>query len=313
MKRHIQEERHFSFLTAVGIIFALTLCLLASAMVYVAFPSSTPLLKLVFEGSGKTILVGTSMDNGLEATPFQPVILEDQQIETPALSTPTPIPISLPTATPEPKPEPTPIPQEAPEQPQEPDLSNLPASAYISGVTGYPQYYTLDCEAQAAVDFARFFGLEIDRQEFIDKMPRSDDPEEGFVGEINGPMGQLPPDDYGVHAKPVAKLLREYGLKAKAVRGWSLDQVRAEIAAGRPVIAWIVNLPFDIEVQEYTASNGKTTRVARFEHTWIITGYNMNSFTVVDSEWTYNVKISTFKSRWQALGSQAIVYRGEQF
>ena len=171
--------------------------------------------------------------------------------------------------------------------------------------------YTLDCESQSAVDFARFFGVTIDERDFINRLPYSDDPEEGFVGAINGPMGQLPPSDYGIHAKPIAKLLREYGVNAKAVRGWDLDKIRYEIASGRPVIAWIVNLPFEIDSQEYTASNGNTTRVARFEHTWIITGYNMNVFTVVDSEWTYNVKISTFQQRWEALGNQAIVYRGE--
>ena len=65
---------------------------------------------------------------------------------------------------------------------------------------------------------------------FISRLPYSDDPEEGFVGAINGPMGQLPPSDYGIHAKPIAKLLREYGVNAKAVRGWDLDKIRNEIA-----------------------------------------------------------------------------------
>ncbi|HUV16077.1 MAG TPA: C39 family peptidase, partial [Pelolinea sp.] len=181
----------------------------------------------------------------------------------------------------------------------------------LSGVYGSPQLYTLDCEAQAAVDFARLFGVNIGELEFINRIPKSDDPEEGFVGDINGPMGQLPPGDYGVHAKPVAKLLREYGVQAKAVRDWEMDQIRAEIASGNPVIVWIVNLPFDIDTEEYTAPNGNTSKVARYEHTWIVTGYNMSTFTVIDSVWTYNVKISTFKERWEALGNQAIVYRGE--
>jgi len=100
-------------------------------------------------------------------------------------------------------------------------------------------------------------------------------------------------------------------VKAKAVHGWDLDQIRNEIASGRPVIVWIVNLPFSIDSQNYTSSDGNTTLVARFEHTWIITGYNMNVFTVVDSKWTYNVKISTLQERWDALDDQAIVYRGE--
>ena len=295
-----KQKRSFSPLTAVGILFAMTLCLLGSAMVYVAFPASVPLLRLLFNPSEK------SMGNSLlsfrvEATPFQPVYTQIPEDSEPPLPTPTPLPA----------PTQTPAPEKNNPSPADPDLTNIPASTYLSGVYGSPQLYTLDCEAQAAVDFARFFDVNIDELEFIDRMPKSDDPEEGFVGDINGPMGQLPPSDYGVHAKPVAELLRDYGIQAKAVRGWDMDQIRAEIASGNPVIVWIVNLPFDIDTEEYTAPNGNTSKVARFEHTWIVTGYNMNTFTVIDSVWTYNVKISNFKERWEALGNQAIVYRGE--
>ena len=300
MGKNKQDKRHFSLLTAVGILFAITLCLLASAMVYVAFPGSVPLLRLLFDDSENSATFNSPLSFQVEATPFQPEYTQLPEETEPPAPTPTAIP----------QPNPTPVPQNDSAPFVEPDLTNIPASHYLSGIYGTAQYYNLDCEAQAAVDFARFFGVNIDRQDFIDQMPRSDDPEEGFVGEVNGAMGQLPPSDYGIYAKPVAKMLRDYGLQAKAVRGWTLDQIRAEIAAGRPVIVWIVNLPFDIDAEEYTASNGNTVPAARFEHTWIVTGYNMNTFTVVDSVWTYNVKISTLKERWDVLGSQAIVYRG---
>ncbi len=298
-----QDKHHFSLLLIVGVSLAVLLCMLASATVYVAF-NYAPLNKLLSEGNELGNLIGAPLGSGVKATPFQPAYtLNPQKTEnSPTLTTPTALQKSTPTPTPD---------KETPSiSISEPDLSNIPPSHYLTGIYGSPQYYTLDCEIQSAVDFARFFGVDIDREEFINKMPRSDDPEEGFVGDINGQMGQLPPSDYGVHAKPVAKLLRDYGLPVRAVSGWSLDHIRAEIAAGRPVIVWVVNLPYEIETQEYTASNGNTVQVARFEHTWIVTGYNMNTFTVVDSEWTYNVKVSTFKERWEVLGSQAIVYRG---
>lgn len=286
------------------------LCLLTSAMVVVAFPGSLPFIELLIKADGsKKALIIPVIQGEQTATPFQPVTTQTPEIVTP--SEPTQMP------PPDPNPELEPIPTEMPlltptKVPEtKPALSELPLTASVSGVYGSPQLYTLDCESQAAVDFARFFGVRIDELEFISRLPYSDDPEEGFVGAINGAMGQLPPSDYGIHAKPIAKLLREYGVNAKAVRGWDLDKIRNEIASGRPVIVWIVNLPFEIDAQDYTASNGNTVRVARFEHTWIITGYNMNVFTVVDSDWTYNVKISTFQERWDALGNQAIVYRGE--
>jgi len=68
-----------------------------------------------------------------------------------------------------------------------------------------------------------------------------------------------------------------------------------------------VNLPNAVETSQYTASNGNTPTVVRYEHTWIITGYNAYTLTVIDSEWTYNVKTSTLIERWNALGNQAII------
>ena len=228
------------------------------------------------------------------ATAFQPasVIETSPTLPVPAATTTTPID---PTATPLPSQSPTPA------------EFQIPASHYISGVYGLAQLTTLDCEARSAVDWARYFGISIDENEFIDKIPLSDDPEIGFVGDINGAMGQLPPAGYGVYPPPIAAILREYGLNAKAVSNMSYEDLQREIASDRPVIVWIVNLPFEIEPDVYTASNGNTVPVAPFEHTWIVSGYNLSTVTVVDSEWTYNVKLETFLERWAVFDNRAII------
>jgi len=310
MAKNTPEKHTFSLLTAVGILFAIMLCLLTSAMVVVAFPGSLPFIELLIkaDGSDETVIIPVILDQRT-ATPFLPVTAPGTENDLQFTATPLPPTEPSPEIDPTPTDIPLPAPTAVPEL--KPEITELPLTASVNGLYGSPMLYTLDCESQSAVDFARFFGVSIDELDFISRLPYSDDPEEGFVGTINGAMGQLPPYDYGIHAKPIAKLLREYGVNAKAVHGWDLDKIRNEIASGRPVIVWIVNLPFEIDSQEYTASNGNTTRVARYEHTWIITGYNMNAFTVVDSQWTYNVKISTFQQRWDALGNQAIVFRGE--
>ncbi len=190
----------------------------------------------------------------------------------------------------------------------QPTVVKIPASHYISGLYGMDQMTTLDCEMRSAVDWARYFGITIDETEFISKLPFSDDPETGFVGDIDGEMGQFPPDGYGVYPPPIAALLREYGLNAQAVKGMTYEDLQREIANDRPVIVWIVNLPFEIDATTYTASNGNTIPVARFEHTWIITGYNLSTVTVVDSSWTYNVVLETFLERWDVLGNRAIIF-----
>jgi uncharacterized protein YvpB len=292
------NKRSFSMLNMLGILFALLLCLVSCAMVYVAIPSASPLLQLFIDSDTNTSLgLSNSVDTLSTPTPFQPAFIATLEIVDPEVE-----PLQSPQ--PEVKPTPTPRPADTPDFQEE----DLPASASISGVKGSPQLYTLDCESQTAVDWARFFGTYINHQEFIDRLPRSDDPEEGFVGEINGAMGQIPPNAYGVHAPPVAALLRDYGLPAAVVRDWGFEKIKREIADGRPVIVWIVNLPFEIETHQYTAPNGNTSTVARFQHTWIITAYNSSSVTVVDSKWTYNVRIPTFLQRWEALGKQTIIF-----
>ena len=295
------SKKGFSWLTLLGTFFALIIFITTSGMIFIVYPQSNRLLSL-FLGINKeeTSLSIPQFSGSTTPTPFQPAPTEEALIVVPTVTTqPDPLPTKMP----------TPTQQSTPAS--DSSVENLPASAYIKGIYGSPQIYTLDCEAQAAVDWARFFGVPISELEFIDRMPHSDDPTQGFVGNINGAMGRLPPDDYGVYAGPVAELLREYGLNAFAVSGWDIQAIKKEIAAGRPVIAWIVNLPFAIETSQYTASNGNTITAARFEHTWIITGYNAYTFTVIDSEWTYNVKTSTFIERWNALGNQAIILNSD--
>ncbi len=224
-------------------------------------------------------------------TPFLPAAVQNTPVPTLDVAS-NAAAVSSPTNTPAPQ----------------PTEAKIPASHYISGLYGMDQMTTLDCEMRSAVDWARYFGITINETEFISRLPSSDDPELGFVGDIDGEMGQLPPDGYGVYPPPIAALLREYGLNAQAVKGMTYEDLQREIANDRPVIVWIVNLPFEIDATTYTASNGNTTPVARFEHTWIITGYNLSTVTVVDSSWTYNVVLETFLERWDVLGNRAIIF-----
>ncbi len=70
----------------------------------------------------------------------------------------------------------------------------IPTSAEIKGVYGYGQLFPLSCEARSAADWARHFKIEIREMKFLALLPRSANPEEGFVGSINGSWGQTPPE-----------------------------------------------------------------------------------------------------------------------
>jgi uncharacterized protein YvpB len=208
-----------------------------------------------------------------------------------------PLPLT-PTFTPSPTRTPTPTLTPAPE---------IPAEASIEGIWGFPQAYNLSCESRSASDFARYFGVYFTELEFLYALPFSGNPEKGFVGSAGDPLGGLPPNGYGVHAGPVAKLLREFGLVAEAVRGMSFDQLRTEIAAGRPVMVWAIRDLGYSEPMTYTAPDGETVTVARFEHTFIVIGYGEDYITVLDNDRVYGVSTEQFLRSWGVLGRMAIV------
>lgn len=208
--------------------------------------------------------------------------------------------VTLSDAPPPPKPTPTPI--------------ALPVSAYVDGMSGQDQQYVLDCESRSAVDWARHFGIDIDELDFLSRLPRSDDPEVGFVGDPTGIWGNIPPSDYGVHAPPVAALLRNYGLTASSYHSLQWDDLRAEITSGKPVIVWIIggntkNLVNGIPYYYSAPSTGNTTIVAPYEHTVVLVGYDADSVTLLNGSKLVSVSRDQFLDSWSVLNFMAILAR----
>jgi subtilisin-like proprotein convertase family protein/uncharacterized protein YvpB len=191
---------------------------------------------------------------------------------------------------------------------------SLPSNAFISGMSGQDQFYKLDCESRSAVDWALHFGKNINELDFLENLPSSDDPETGFVGNPNGTWGNIPPNDYGVHAPPVAKVLNEYGLNASPFKSLTWDDLRAEIAAGNPAIVWIIgDNTRDIvngTPHFYTSiSTGTTTVVAPYEHTVVLVGYSPSNVTVLNGYRFFDIPLDQFLDSWSALDFIAILAR----
>jgi LysM repeat protein len=184
-----------------------------------------------------------------------------------------------------------------------------PAEGKVLSVAGQAQALPLDCESRSAVDWAAYFGASIGELDFLSRLPESDDPDIGFVGNAHGALGQTPPNDYGVHAGPVAAVLRAYGVGAHAARGLSWDDVRAEIDADRPVMVWVVSqVGYGTPVEYTAASTGHTTTVVPYEHTVLVIGYGVDSVTVLDGATTYTRPLAQFMASWGALGDMAILW-----
>ena len=188
--------------------------------------------------------------------------------------------------------------------------ATLPVEAYVENIHGHHQALSLDCEASAAVDWAAHFGATINEFDFQHSLPISDNPDLGFVGYSTGPWGQIPPYAYGVHAAPVAAVLNSYGVPAQGVKNFTLDQLRHELAAGRPVIAWIVG---DLESGTsvvYTDSKGNKTIVAPYEHVIIVTGYDADYIYYLNEQHPFRIETEYFMRSWKVLGYM-VVYRGD--
>ncbi len=190
-----------------------------------------------------------------------------------------------------------------------PPPPQLPDRAHVSGTVSHDQFYYLDCESRVAVDYAAFFGVRINELEFFRSLPSSSNPDRGFVGNVQGTWGQIPPNDYGVHAEPVAALLRDYGVAAYAHKGMTWDELRAEIAAGKPVFVWDVGSVYNGWPTYYTAPDGMVSIVANYQHVVQVIGYDLadNSVEIMDNGNYYPRTIAQFLRSWSALDNMAII------
>ena len=201
----------------------------------------------------------------------------------------------------------TPIPLTPSRTPTSAATPTLPPQARLWNVVGFPQALPLSCEAHIAVVLASHYGVVINEIEFFKRLPVSDNPEAGFVGDVYGSWGQIPPDAYGIHAEPVAALMRQYNVPATAWKGLTLDDLRSEIAAGRPVGIWVTGHTAPGEPIEYITPNGDKVIVARYEHTVVVIGYTHDSFLILDGADTYYRSIEQFTKSWSVLGNMAIL------
>ena len=176
-----------------------------------------------------------------------------------------------------------------------------------------PQALPLDCESRSAVDWADYFGYSIGELNFFYGLPTSDNADLGFVGNVYGTWGQIPPYAYGVHAKPIANRLKDFGVPAVVHRPLSWPNLKAEIAAGRPVIVWILGSKYSgydyvvNGIPEYSQpKGGNNTVVARYEHTVVVTGYSQDTVSYLNGGNIYQKDLKQFLESWSALGNMAV-------
>lgn len=188
----------------------------------------------------------------------------------------------------------------------------FPAEFQITNISGHKQLFELGCEASAAVDWAGYFGVTIDENIFQTDIPISDNPDLGFVGDVQGTWGRVPPNDYGVHAAPVAELILQYGLPAHAYKQYTLDKIKLQLSKSQPVMAWVIGNVTGGTPIRYTDPSGQQTTVAAYEHVVIVTGYDENTHQIryLNNGRFYTVSQEMFLASWGVLDNMVIVIEG---
>jgi uncharacterized protein YvpB len=189
---------------------------------------------------------------------------------------------------------------------------DLPPSAMVDGVVGHPQQHNLSCESRSATDLAAYWGAGFTEDAFFRRLPKSDNPQRGFVGDVDMPAGSMPPIGYGVYAEPVAATLRSFGLDAEAHRPLELDTLKEELAAQRPVIVWAT---YDMQLpgtETWVSWDGVASTVVRWQHTFIAVGYDEQGLRLVDAfdAETKFFSYQAFVPAWDQLGRMAVTVAG---
>jgi uncharacterized protein YvpB len=145
-------------------------------------------------------------------------------------------------------------------------------------VTPQKQGHNLSCESSAASMAARYQGVDLSEAAALAALPLNDNPNLGFRGNVDGPTGGI--EDYGVYAGPVIAVLDANGLHATLVSG-GLDGVRAAIARGNPVIAWVTYRLLPSTPVLETIGGQQVTLVPN-QHVVVVTGYDSAGFWAND-------------------------------
>ena len=180
----------------------------------------------------------------------------------------------------------------------------LPNSTYIDDMPVFAQQHYLSCEYATARAAAARWGVNLSEWHFIANIPQNDDPHLGFRGDIDDGWGGTA--SYGIYAEPIARFLATQGLKTKLL--WDgVEQVKQEVALGRPVVVWVAggmgySSPFE------ASANGNSFLMMPYEHAMTVYGYDENGVDVADPGFgTYDYySWANFERSWGYLGNMAM-------
>lgn len=173
----------------------------------------------------------------------------------------------------------------------------------VPGVITYKQQRNLSCEYAAVHIATSMFGNGIEEHVYINSVPQSLNPHNGYRGNIDGWWGNT--DDYGIYASALVPVLNDYGYAGDVFYSeGETSQLRAQIDAGHPVVVW---LGFWGDTRERLSDDGNYS-VAAGMHVVTAYGYDDKGVYVSDPA-TASLDFYTwgeFTEMWKVLDGMSL-------
>lgn len=144
------------------------------------------------------------------------------------------------------------------------------------------------CEITSWTMMANFAGVKIDKITAAKIMPKSNDPNKGFMGSPFSHSG----NGLVVYPNGLKKMTIKYLGSYKNLTGCSLNTIKKNLRQHKLVMVWVYGLGFN------------------WSHTVALTGYDNKGFYYNDPYTGQKAKISysSFKTKWYANGTMAMTY-----
>ena len=188
----------------------------------------------------------------------------------------------------------------------------------VSKINQYTEGYPTGCESAALTILLRYYGLNINMSDVVNRLPKGSlpytenviryggNPYVEFVGHPNSSSS------YGVYEKPIISVAESFKPGIIDGSGMKLDDVLKVVSEGRPVLVWVsmnMAVPYISTSWTYKPTGEKISWMSN-EHALVIVGYNQNNVVVSDSLYGsikyYNRNV--FESRYNTYGKRAVYY-----
>lgn len=187
----------------------------------------------------------------------------------------------------------------------------------------FRQEHNLSCEIASLRMALNYQGANVGEPDLIkllpfDTTPKEDgiwgNPEKGFVGKIDGRMGE---DGYGVYWEPIA-LVGQHWRKTKILENGTVQDLTANLAAKRPIVIWGHAKNSAGRRMDWKTPTGENVFAIDGEHARVVTGFageqqDPEAFFISDPIfgelfWTRE----ELEENWQSLGKHGVVVYAEK-